>query len=199
MDFFYCLFEKNVFHLLWRKDPGGLWGHLILWEFHQLEQYCAMCTNSLNWPGMLQPMLPATKSMFVPYNHKTLAVGCYLRFCFHLEAVRILATLVWFPELPKSHPSTHTWHFMLAWVLSHCSGTWLFCSPVDCSLSGSSILGILWARILERVAICPPSGDLPDPGIKLTSPALQVDSWPTGPPGKPMTFYSTILLGFCYI
>ena len=71
----------SVFHLFWRKDPGGLWGHLILWEFHQLEQYCAMCTNSLSWPGMLQPMLPAAKSMFVPYNHKTLAVGCYLRFC----------------------------------------------------------------------------------------------------------------------
>ena len=30
-----------------------------------------------------------------------------------------------------------------------------------------------------------PPGDLPDPGIKPESPALQVDSLPTEPPGKP--------------
>ena len=29
-------------------------------------------------------------------------------------------------------------------------------------------------------------GDLPDPGIKPRSPALQADSLPTEPPGKPM-------------
>ena len=40
------------------------------------------------------------------------------------------------------------------------------------------------ARILERVAI-PLSGDLPDPGIISGSPALQVDSLPSEPPGKP--------------
>ena len=28
-------------------------------------------------------------------------------------------------------------------------------------------------------------GDLPDPGVELTSPALQADSLPTEPPGKP--------------
>ena len=32
---------------------------------------------------------------------------------------------------------------------------------------------------------CPPPGDLPDPGIEPMSPALQVDSLPTEPPGKP--------------
>ena len=31
----------------------------------------------------------------------------------------------------------------------------------------------------------PPPGDLPDPGIKPRSPALQVDSLPSEPPGKP--------------
>ena len=30
---------------------------------------------------------------------------------------------------------------------------------------------------------CPPPGDLPDPGIELKSPALQVDSLQTEPPG----------------
>ena len=32
---------------------------------------------------------------------------------------------------------------------------------------------------------CPPSGDLPDPGIKPRCPALQTDSLPSEPPGKP--------------
>jgi len=31
----------------------------------------------------------------------------------------------------------------------------------------------------------PPPGDLPNPGIKPRSPALQVDSLPPEPPGKP--------------
>ena len=31
----------------------------------------------------------------------------------------------------------------------------------------------------------PSPGDLPDPGIEAESPALQVDSSPTEPPGKP--------------
>ena len=32
---------------------------------------------------------------------------------------------------------------------------------------------------------CPPPGDLPDPGIQPRSPALQADSLPSEPPGKP--------------
>ena len=52
---------------------------------------------------------------------------------------------------------------------------------------GSSVHGILQARILECVAI-PSSGDLPDPGIKPTSLRLlhwQEGSLPLVPPGKP--------------
>ena len=45
-------------------------------------------------------------------------------------------------------------------------------------------MGILQARILEWVAI-PFSRDLPNPGIKPKSPALQVDSLPSEPPRKP--------------
>ena len=32
---------------------------------------------------------------------------------------------------------------------------------------------------------CPPPGDLPSPGVELESPALQKDSLPSEPPGKP--------------
>ena len=57
---------------------------------------------------------------------------------------------------------------------------------MDCSPPGSSIHGILQARILEWVAI-PSPGDLPDPGIKPGSPTLQADALPSEPPGKPLS------------
>ena len=55
------------------------------------------------------------------------------------------------------------------------------CHPIDCSPPGSSVHGVLQARILEWVAI-PFSRDLPDPGIEPRSPALQANSLPSEPP-----------------
>ena len=52
------------------------------------------------------------------------------------------------------------------------------CNSMNCSPPGSSVPGILQARILEQVAI-PSPGNLRDPGMELTSPALQVDSEPS--------------------
>ena len=49
------------------------------------------------------------------------------------------------------------------------------CNPIDYCPSGSSVHGISKARILEWVF--PFSGDLPDPGINLTSPALAGATW----------------------
>ena len=57
------------------------------------------------------------------------------------------------------------------------------CDPMDCSPPGSSVHGILQARILEWVAM-PSSRDLPNPGVKPRSPTLQADSLPSEPPGK---------------
>ena len=52
------------------------------------------------------------------------------------------------------------------------------------SLPGFSVYGILQARILEQGCHFP-SGDLPDPWIKATSPALAGRLFTTVPPGKP--------------
>ena len=58
------------------------------------------------------------------------------------------------------------------------------CDPMECSLPVSSVHGIFQTRILQWVAISF-SSDLPNPGIELWSPALQADSLPSEPPGKP--------------
>ena len=63
---------------------------------------------------------------------------------------------------------------------------------MDCSLLGSSVLGILQTRILEWAAISF-SRDLPDPGIEPGSPALQADSLPTELRGK-LEFVQTHVL-----
>ena len=61
----------------------------------------------------------------------------------------------------------------------------------DCSSLGSSVHGILQARILvSRQEYwsglpCPPPGDLPNPGIEPRSPTWQVDSLPSESLGKP--------------
>ena len=46
-------------------------------------------------------------------------------------------------------------------------------------------MGILQARILEWLAM-PSPGDLPNPGIEPSSPALRADSLLTEQPGKPL-------------
>ena len=53
---------------------------------------------------------------------------------------------------------------------------------MDSSPPGSSVHGILQARILETFTS---PGDLPDPGIEPRSPALWADSLLSEPPGKP--------------
>ena len=56
------------------------------------------------------------------------------------------------------------------------------CEPMDCPPPGSSVHGILQAKILEWDAI-PFSRESSNPGIKSRSPALQADSLPSEPPG----------------
>ena len=57
-------------------------------------------------------------------------------------------------------------------------------NPINWSLPGFSVHEILWARILQWVAIPSPE-DLFNSGIEPGSPALQADSLPSESPGKP--------------
>ena len=66
---------------------------------------------------------------------------------------------------------SHVQLFVILWTVAH----QLLC-PWD---SPGKNNGMGWLTF-------PSPGDLPNPGIKLRSPALQVDSLPTEPPGKPL-------------
>ena len=68
--------------------------------------------------------------------------------------------------LPGALPRIILLVYMCAKLRQSCLS---LCNPLDCSLPGSSVLGILQARILEWVA-CPPPGDLPTQG---SNPHLQ--------------------------
>ena len=71
------------------------------------------------------------------------------------------------------------------------------CDPMDYSPPGSSVHGILQAKVLEWVATLS-SRDLPNPGIKPQFPTLQVDSLLFEPPEKPWRSHRDITTS-CYI
>ena len=98
------------------------------------------------------------------------------RKCFHNLSVNLLMRKCF----SKQHQSTNVNVNVL--VAQSCP---TLCESMDLSSPGSSIHGILQARILEGVYHFLLPGDLPDPGIKPESPALQADSLPSEPPGKP--------------
>ena len=61
------------------------------------------------------------------------------------------------------------------------------CDPMVCSLSYQGPLSMEFSRKEYWSGLPFPSpGDHPDPGIKPGSPALEADSLPSEPPGKPI-------------
>ena len=81
-----------------------------------------------------------------------------------------------------NHPGiSHLIKYVLCLVAQLCP---TLCDSMDCSPPGSSVHGVLQARILEWVVMAF-SRDLPNPGIEPRSPTLQADSLPIEPPGKP--------------
>ena len=65
------------------------------------------------------------------------------------------------------------------------------CNPTECSPLGSSVHGILQARILELLPF-PSPGDLPELGTEPRSPTLQVDSLLSKSPGRRLKYSSII-------
>ena len=82
----------------------------------------------------------------------------------------------------------HTMEYSITLVTQLCP---TICDPEDCSPPGSSLHGILQARILEWGAI-----PCPGPGIKSASPALKADSLLSEPRGKPSGILNCFLKEF---
>jgi len=61
----------------------------------------------------------------------------------------------------------------------------ILCNPMDCSPPDTSVHGIPQARIQSGLP-SPSPGDLPDPGIKPTSPEMAGRFFTVEPPGKPL-------------
>ena len=103
-----------------------------------------------------------------------------LLYCFHFFFFYLtLCLLFWLDNFHYSVVCV----YVCVRALSCFSHVWFF--AMDCCLLGFSIHGTLQERILEWLPRSP-SEDLPDPGIKPASPALQVYSLPTEPHGKPI-------------
>ena len=59
------------------------------------------------------------------------------------------------------------------------------CDPIDCNPQAPPSMGFSRQEYWSGLPF-PSPGDLPDPGLKPGSPALQADSLPFEPPGKPI-------------
>ena len=99
-------------------------------------------------------------------HHEKKRVGIWVGF--ELRSASVQSTFVW---------------------LCACSATWALCDPMDCSPPGSSVHGILQARMLEWVAMPSSRGPRDRAHIGLLSPLhRQVGSLPLAPPGKPFAW-----------
>ena len=112
--------------------------------------------------------------------HITLAVYCYSCSILLLVIIVLLLCLI------------YKLNFIIMKWVKVAQSCLTLCDPVDYSLPGSSVHEILQARILEWVAYV---GNLPDPGVKLGSPVLQVDSLSADLPGKPQFYHVYICRG----
>ena len=74
------------------------------------------------------------------------------------------------------------------------------CDPMDCSLPGSSVHGILQAEYWSGLP-CPPPGELPNPGIEPTSrmSAALAEGWFTSNATWEALFYLTYYLSIYHL
>ena len=75
-------------------------------------------------------------------------------------------------------------HVVVCLVAQSCP---TLCNPLDCSPLHSSVHGIFRQAHWNGLPF-PPPGNRPDLGIQPMSPALQADSLPAEPLGKPIVF-----------
>ena len=73
------------------------------------------------------------------------------------------------------------------------SRVWLFATPWTVAYQAPLSMGFSRQECWSGLPF-PSSGDLPNPGIKPGSPALQADTLPSEPPGKPQIFLKYLFI-----
>ena len=120
-----------------------------MWPFQNtlnLLKYTFHTTNNYRIPFYFYHNTKLTEIKYVNLSHMKLPIFCYL-------LIYRKGKFLWFNPINA--------HVLVAWLKP------TVCDPMDCSSPGSSVHGILQARILEWVAI-PFSSDLPDAGLSLS-------------------------------
>ena len=133
---------------------------------------CLVIQFSLDFKVSLLTVSPLRKPFLVHIRHRV-AQSCSLRFG---RAARQQLDL-----LPNCISGGAEVQRSSAVLRAKLLQSW---DPMDCSPPGSSVHGILQARILEWVA-CPPPGDLPDPGSEPEPPM---------PPALAGRFFATSII-----
>ena len=87
-------------------------------------------------------------------------------------------------------PSSCSFLVMLCLVFQSCP---TLCDPMECSPPGSSVCGDTPGKNTGVGSLSLLQGNLPNPEIKLVSPALQEDSLPAELPRKPFSLSSQII------
>ena len=176
--------------------------------------------DSLVWlpaPVLCCPMSPSTSAKFalstgpLPFCHPSLShswvlwgaqetAGCSLSCKVQGNVLVIHGGLLeasWGSSLPSSSAGTFSSSQLteesrqrVQSFLRHLSisVSRFSCAPMDCSPSGSSVHGDSSGK--NAGLTFPSPGDLPDPGIEPGTSALQADSLPSEPLGKPLRHLS---------
>ena len=96
----------------------------------------------------------------------------------HLRIPLRFGLFLWFSDNDKSFFNTN--------VCSSLSHVWLFVTPCPAARQAPLSIGFSQQEHWSGLP-CPPPGDLPDPGIKPTSPEFQVDTLPLNHWGYPQS------------
>ena len=152
--------------------------NILGWPKSSLELFVT-CNGTIRANLMANSMNP--KFVFFFFNGIT-------KFC---QVVKLLDCVFAQRPFPSTHGPLQSYPCMP--VVQSFQLYLTLCDPMDCSLPGSSVHGVLQVGILEWVAM-PSPRDFPNLGIEPASPVsptFQADSLPTEPPGKPSPILSS--------
>ena len=146
---------------------------MLICCIYDYESVCLILWScNISWSGYILKMLLLTKWVN-KFSHMFSFVNEFV-YDFNYFFVRILF-IVCIKRWGLRNLTSLTQFYLASRWCMHVKSLQALWDPMDYSLPGSSVHGILQARILEWAAISS-LGHLPNPGIEPGFPALQADS-----------------------